>query len=48
VAVEVIVECHNQKDYSQNKEENARAQSDEELKNKTFSEVSKKKTQSTE
>jgi len=42
VAVEVEVECHNQKDDSQNKEENAHAQSDEELKNKTFSEFSKR------
>jgi hypothetical protein len=42
VAVEVEVECHNQKDDSQNKKENARAQSDDELKNKTFSEFSKR------
>jgi hypothetical protein len=42
VAVEVEVECHNQKDDSQRKEENACAQSDEELKNKTISELRKK------
>jgi hypothetical protein len=42
VAVEVEAECHNQKDYSQNKEENAHAQPDQELKNKTFSELIKR------
>jgi hypothetical protein len=42
VAVEVEVECHNQKDDSQNKEENAHAQSDQELKNKTFGELRKR------